>query len=73
MASRQTPRCGCCDYPQTLALCEDCGEPTCAKHLVRVGEIGAPAYVCVICEREREERDAAATPAPAVPETLTHV
>lgn len=68
--SAQIPRCGCCDSPNVMFLCEDCGEPTCAEHMARIGEPGSPTYLCSICAAERRElAEQEAADAPAVIET----
>lgn len=54
--AKPEPRCGACDTlappGETLAMCEDCGEPTCARHLERLHQAGEPAYVCTVCADE---------------------
>ena len=47
---RQIPRCGCCDAPNPLAMCERCQEPMCDRHFQRLTDFeGAVSYVCTIC------------------------
>lgn len=47
---RAIPRCGCCDAPHTIAVCERCDEPMCDRHFVRARAFdGAVSYICAIC------------------------
>ena len=43
------PRCGCCDRPNPVLICEDCSEPMCADHWKRVDA----AFICVVCAEAR--------------------
>ena len=47
---RPIPRCGCCDAPHTIAVCERCAEPMCDRHFARIRAFdGSVSYVCTIC------------------------
>lgn len=47
-------RCGACDTTEVLALCEQCHEPTCARHLVRALSTATRQvrYICCPCQEE---------------------
>lgn len=61
---REIARCGCCDAPNPLAVCERCQEPMCDRHFARVLSFdGAVFYVCTICgEMVTTERLQSAAP-----------
>lgn len=54
-------RCGVCDRPSTLALCDACDEPMCADHVTSRVVEGKHEYVCTLCALMLEEQQA--TPA----------
>ncbi len=57
-------RCGVCDGPEVVLHCQQCDEPTCARHISRVYACeGVPAtYLCTLCVEERQPP--VATPLP---------
>ena len=54
-------RCGCCDRSDTMAICEDCQEPTCGSHLTSRMVAGVRAYVCTLCALAAREATARET------------
>lgn len=61
VASLPAPaRCGVCDRPSTLALCDACDEPMCAEHVTSRVVDGKREYVCTLCALMLQEQAAPA-------------